>query len=241
MGVELIMNCEIKLYFFVFVAFFSGFSCASKDKEDEVGAMNSGERIKSVSDKNSKILVDRAVKSLGEYLNIYIDSSSKDFTLLSIKDVEWSNPSLGCPEPGFFYPQVIVPGYLVSILYQEKVYPVHMSDKRSVICLNNKKSNDKNKLMKSKKLDDFKRESILVKTRKDFQKRTGIPNNEIKVVAVKSAVWADSALGCPERGKVYDENKVKGFRIIIEARGRQYTYHTDDDKKIIACPNISSI
>jgi hypothetical protein len=28
---------------------------------------------------------------------------------------EWSDSSLGCPQPGFFYAQVITPGYLVLI------------------------------------------------------------------------------------------------------------------------------
>ena len=233
------MKCKIKLFVIVVVVLTSNLSCAGKDKEYEDVVLDSEKTIKNT---DNDVLVSRAIKTLGEYLNVDIDSSSKDFTLLSVEKVEWSNPSLGCPEPGFFYPQVIVPGSLVSILYQEKIYPVHMSDKRSTICSNNteKKNKNKNPIIKAKKLNDFKKESMLVKTRKDFQERIGIPNNEIKVITIKSAVWANSALGCPERGKIYSEEKVKGFRVIFEARGRQYTYHTDDDKKMIPCPNILS-
>ena len=233
------MKCNKKLYFFSVVALVSSLSCASKYKEGGGVVLDPEKIIKSTDD---EVLVDRAIKTLSDHLNVNVDSSSTDFTLLSVEEVEWSNPSLGCPKPGFFYPQVIVPGHLVSILFQDNVYPIHMSDKRSTICSDNKIKTSENKkpIMKSKKLDDFKKESILIKVRKDFQERTGIPNNEIKVIAVKSAVWANSALGCPERGKVYDEEKVKGFRVILEARGRQYTYHTDEDKKTIACPNILS-
>jgi hypothetical protein len=28
---------------------------------------------------------------------------------------EWSDSSLGCPQPGFFYAQVITPGYLILL------------------------------------------------------------------------------------------------------------------------------
>ena len=232
------MKPKKKLYLFVLVALISSLSCANKGEKKEGDiALDSEKTIKNTDD---DILVGRAVKALGEHLNVDLDSSSADFTLLSVEEVDWSNPSLGCPKPGFFYPHVIVPGHLVSILYREKVYPVHMSDKRSTICSEDKIKTSENKkpIIKSKKLDDFKKESILIKTRKDFQEKTGIPNNEIKIITVKSAVWANSALGCPERGKVYNENKVKGFRIILEARGRQYTYHTDDDEKTMPCPNI---
>lgn len=234
------MVCKKRLYFFV-VLLIASVSCANT-KEGGDATLTLGGSMKESDNKNDEILINRAVEALSDYLNVSIDASSKDVTLLSVEKVDWSNPSLGCPKPGFFYPQVIVPGNLVNIVYQETVYPVHMSDKRSVICLNDNNVVNKNKksIISSKKLDDFKRESILIEVRKDFQQRTGIPNNEIKVVAVKSAVWANSALGCPERNKVYDENKVKGFRVVIEARGRQYTYHTDEDKKIIACPNILS-
>lgn len=237
----MVMVCKKKLCFFVVIALISNVSCANK-KEDESIVLMAEETIKKSKSKSEKILIDRAIKTLSEYLNVSSSSLFADSTLLSMEEVEWSNPSLGCPKPGFYYPQVIVPGNLVSILYQKKVYPVHMSNKRSVICLNDKGlvNGNKKPRIKSKKLDDFKRESILVKIRKDFQDRTGTPNNEIKIITVKSAVWANSALGCPERGKVYDENKVKGFRVVIEARGRQYTYHTDEDKETIACPNILS-
>lgn len=36
-------------------------------------------------------------------------------TVLSGKPVDWSDGSLGCPEPGMSYTQVITPGYLVVI------------------------------------------------------------------------------------------------------------------------------
>lgn len=237
------MICKKKIYFVVVVALISNLSCANKVKKyDEGDVVRSEEGVKDESD---EIIGRRAAEALSNHLDVYVDSLSSDFTLLSVENREWSNPSLGCPKPGLFYPQVIVPGYLVKVLYQEKMYPVHMSDKRAIICLNDEHVIDgvkktKKPLMKIKKLDDLKKENILVRTRQDFQERTGIPNDEIHVVSIKPAIWANSALGCPEMGKTYDEKKVKGFRILIESRGRQYTYHTDDDQKTMACPNILS-
>ena len=97
----------------------------------------------------------------------------------------------------------------MNILYQDNIYPIHMSDKRSVICSDNKikVSENKKPIIKSKKLNDFKKEKILIEVREDFQERISIPNNEIKIISVKSAVWVNSALGCPERGEVYDKER----------------------------------
>lgn len=45
--------------------------------------------------------------------------------LTRIERVDWSNPSLGCPEPGRSYPDVIVPGYALVFEYNGGQHKVH--------------------------------------------------------------------------------------------------------------------
>ena len=58
-------------------------------------------------------------------------------TLHSAKPVEWSDSSLGCPEPDTMYAQVITPGYQIVLSVDEHLYSYHTDDNDQVrYCLN---------------------------------------------------------------------------------------------------------
>ena len=50
--------------------------------------------------------------------------------------VTWSDASLGCPQEGFAYAQVITPGYKLLFSHEGAVYAVHTNDDGShaVVC-----------------------------------------------------------------------------------------------------------
>jgi hypothetical protein len=52
----------------------------------------------------------------------------------SIQQVDWSNASLGCPEPDRMYAQVITPGYRVVLGLQGQEYEYHTARTRAVYC-----------------------------------------------------------------------------------------------------------
>lgn len=55
-------------------------------------------------------------------------------TVTSIEAREWSDASLGCPQEGFMYAQVITPGYLIILEAQGQTYEYHTDEEgRSVI------------------------------------------------------------------------------------------------------------
>jgi hypothetical protein len=48
---------------------------------------------------------------------------------------EWGDSSLGCPQPGFFYTQVITPGYLIIVAGGGKRLEYHTDTRgRAVMC-----------------------------------------------------------------------------------------------------------
>lgn len=54
-----------------------------------------------------------------------------------VKAMQWSDMSLGCPQPGFGYGQVITPGYRVSLRVDGAVHLVHTNtSSRAVVCEN---------------------------------------------------------------------------------------------------------
>lgn len=58
------------------------------------------------------------------------------FALDSASGVTWSDASLGCPQEGFAYAQVLTPGYKLLFSHQGTAYPVHTNNDGShaVIC-----------------------------------------------------------------------------------------------------------
>jgi len=73
-----------------------------------------------------------AVTHLAAELNV----SPEEVRVLSSEPVEWSDASLGCPQPGMMYAQVITPGYRFLLEAGEKRYEVHTdrTGRSVVIC-----------------------------------------------------------------------------------------------------------
>ncbi|HEU65152.1 MAG TPA: hypothetical protein ENN57_00615 [Chloroflexi bacterium] len=46
-------------------------------------------------------------------------------TVVAVKAVNWPDTSLGCPEPGMVYAQVITPGYRILLSYGGQTYEYH--------------------------------------------------------------------------------------------------------------------
>lgn len=55
-------------------------------------------------------------------------------TIKRAKAVEWSDSSLGCPQPGMMYSQVITPGYLIVLEADGKEWNYHASQTRVMYC-----------------------------------------------------------------------------------------------------------
>jgi len=55
--------------------------------------------------------------------------------LVSVDAVDWSDTSLGCPQPGMMYAQVITPGFLIVLEAMGQTYDYHTDeDSSAVLC-----------------------------------------------------------------------------------------------------------
>ncbi len=63
-----------------------------------------------------------------------LDVSLEDTRVLSVEAMDWPDTSLGCPEPGMMYAQVITPGFRVMLEAEAKTYEYH-TDRSSVVVL----------------------------------------------------------------------------------------------------------
>lgn len=78
-------------------------------------------------------LINKAMTDLAQRLAISVD----EIILLEAKSVVWPDGSLGCPEEGMQYAQVLTPGYLIRLQSGDQEYEYHASKGTTVIYCEN--------------------------------------------------------------------------------------------------------
>jgi len=68
------------------------------------------------------VLIESAKMDLAQRLSVPISQ----IEAIETKEATWPDASLGCPEPGIVYAQVVTPGYLVMLEYAGNEYEYHV-------------------------------------------------------------------------------------------------------------------
>jgi hypothetical protein len=63
--------------------------------------------------------------------------------------------------------------------------------------------------------------------------RLGIPVDQIREVSLESVTWNDGCLGVKRMGVMCIQGTVAGFRIVLQANGKQYELHTNQDGSVL--------
>lgn len=81
---------------------------------------------------------------------------------------------------------------------------------------------------------------MLDKIRADLAERQGFAASAIKVASAESVNWPNGALGCAKPGEMVTQAIVPGYRVLLEAGGKQYAYHAAQRGFFRLCENESS-
>jgi hypothetical protein len=95
-------------------------------------------------------LIDRAISDVSHN----IDISKEAIKVVSVEPIEWPDASLGCPQPGMFYAQVITPGYQIELGVDGKNYFAHTDLTSRVTICENPSSSTRPSLQPPKDADD---------------------------------------------------------------------------------------
>ena len=174
-------------------------------------------------------VAELAIAALATDLGIAKDKIAVD----TIRSMDWRDSSIGCPQPGQAYLQVITPGHKITLRVDRQIYVVHEAGHRAFVCHNTREIGaavPQFKLVFGEQL------SI---ARKDLAARLGVPESEIRPASAEERTWDDAGLGCPEPGVVYPPGPVAGWVLKLKHQGRDFIYHTDL-KRTIPCPAIAS-
>lgn len=78
-------------------------------------------------------LIEMAKRDLAQRLSISVD----EISFVEAKPVVWSDSSLGCPQEGMGYMQVLTPGYLILLEHTGKTFEYHASMGDTIVTCEN--------------------------------------------------------------------------------------------------------
>ena len=70
----------------------------------------------------------------------------------------------------------------------------------------------------------------------DLAERQGMPANAVRLVSIEDVTWRDASLGNAQLGMAYAQVLVGGYRMVLEANGKAYEYHTSMDRVVLRGP-----
>lgn len=82
-------------------------------------------------------------------------------------------------------------------------------------------------------------QEVVARAQADLAARQKVPIERVKVIRVEAVDWPDASLGCPEPGLVYAQVITPGWRILLRVGTREFTYHSDQRRVILASPRSS--
>ncbi len=152
----------------------------------------------------------------------------EELEAISAKEVKWRDTSLGCPEPGKVYAQVIVPGWRVVFRGPSgETYDVHTdkTQERWVICDQDQKEESPATPAPLTPGDSSSAVEAAVRMLAD---RLNVSRAAIEVVKIESMQWRNSCLDCggPEESCLMVITP--GYRVVLRSDGELYEVHTDE-------------
>jgi hypothetical protein len=152
-----------------------------------------------------------------------LDLAPEAIRVVSVEPVEWSDTSLGCPQPGLAYVQVTTPGFRVMLEAEGHMYEYHTDKERTAILCEEEVS--AMEVLPVPGTVEPGLERLVTLAKEDLAQTLSIPVEEIEVLEAKSVVWPDGGLGCPEPGIVYTQVPREGVLIRLRAGERIFSYH----------------
>ena len=175
---------------------------------------------------------EQAAASAREALAEQLSVAAEGIELVSIERVEFGDTSLGCPQPGMMYAQVVVPGYKVLLERDGKTYDVRVGGDRAMVCektAREKLSSD------DEDADQLPRgQAQAAETaKKALTEEIKVSEDLIEVVSVESVDFPDSSLGCPQPGMAYLQVITPGYKVILKADGKTFDYRVSGPQALL--------
>ncbi|MGN6756795.1 MAG: hypothetical protein ACTHMJ_10455 [Thermomicrobiales bacterium] len=159
---------------------------------------------------------------------------ASDIRVVRADPHEWPDTSLGCPEPGRVYLDVITPGYVIVLQAQGRQYEYHTDRSQMVVhCASNQSSATPGTAGETTPVNDLPNPVRLAIAA--LADELHVATSTIEVVTAEPVEWPNSSLGCPQPGRAYLQIVTPGYRVVLAANGQRYEYHTNNRDMIVRC------
>ncbi len=168
-----------------------------------------------------------AREDLAAFLGVPVNTVS----LALVEEVTWSDASLGCPQPGAVYPQVLTSGFYLVLSVEGVEYVYHTDMVKQVVQCADTREGDQTVA------DTLEPDLNLIvnQAREDLMARLGVAQDAVEVVLYEAVVWPDAGLGCPQPGMKYKQVPQDGARVVLRAENALYTYHSGGGRAPFLC------
>lgn len=154
--------------------------------------------------------VTHAINDLADRLAV----PAGQIELGGLQETTWPDTSLGCPQPGMIYAQVLVPGYRILLRVGGQEFEYHSDRKgRTVYCSRN--------VVRSAELPP-----VVERAREDLARRLTCSKAEVSVVEAPYVEWPSTMFPRAEEVRVPVQT-TPGYRPIFRCDGKEYAYRTD--------------
>lgn len=170
-------------------------------------------------------LVDLAKADLAAQLNM----DPSQITAVSVEPYDFSDSSLGVPEPGQNYLTVITPGYIILLEANDLTYEYHGSGDRVV-----QAPGPADTGLAPGSGDYGPAQPLVDRALAELAAQLGIDPDQISVASVEAVDFPDSSLGLPKEGESYLTVITPGYIIILEAGGQTFEFHGSGDRLLQA-------
>ncbi len=153
-----------------------------------------------------------------------------EITLVSLQAKNFNDSSLGCPESGMAYQQVVTPGHHAIVEAEGRRFDVRIAGSHGRICRNNKRSGPKRNSGRESAVT-----AMIGQARSDLAGLLDTEVPEIQLLDVRPYDGKNPPIGCTPQ--CAEPDRPCGYLIGLAHDGRRYDYHAADGHAT-ACPPI---
>lgn len=157
-----------------------------------------------------------------------LDVAEDDLTVVGVDGVEWRDSSLGCPEPGRMYAQVITPGYRVVVQGPEATYEYHTdrSGDQMVLC--------QQPAGAEQRLGPTQARQVAERARQALANRLGVDASTISVAEVTPLALVADPAPCPGADSLSGGGPA--YQLRLEVDQQSYVYRLAGDQLLMCSP-----
>lgn len=175
--------------------------------------------------------VPPAAQAVQAFLAERIGVDPGEVKVQSIDEMQWSDTCLGLGGPAEMCGQMIVPGFRIVVEANGQQLVFRTDSDGSMI----REAVDESAAGPKGDQTPIGKPVVEGETPEAVQKvieMVSVENSllpaDVRVISVEEVMWNDSCLGVNQRGMMCMQVITPGYRVVVEAGGKQMVYHTDD-------------